>query len=540
MHHVTSTWALSYCLADPALRADPIFTADSSSAHEAFRVLTDIAAAARAADHPLGRARRTIAAGWSADEPHAAAARLLEAHADTAHTCALIAGAARRVAEAIDAAHVSARAAYADADTAIAARDLLYYRQELGLYPGWDLPTMIITDVERQRVDGGRRDVVAALDLALDRVYRTLDSGVAAIARSLDAAPWDVLPAEARPHVSHGADERNQANLAALRADLEGPSGPARELAIAVNRALLETAAAGQTAQLLVYDPTDPPGQGSVAIAIGDVDAASSVAVVTPGIMNSPTTIGDSIPLAAQLNDAVVAEAGVAHGTTATVLWWGYDIPVSWPDDPKPRPSGFSTREKVWDTMLATGAIGADVAGARLAAFTTSLRAVMPVAARLTLVGHSWSSMVVSQAALRLGKSAQVDNIVLLGAPGAGYLIRTAQDYEAVDTDQVYVIAQPNDPVPMSITDDMVDMTIPAMQELRKRMLGADPGAFGPDPASAAFGAQVVDAVPDHPSHLPISFGAHALSTYLSGDSLAAVAAVAAGHGSEVPLRRRS
>lgn len=538
MAHITSSWAATYCLEDPARTADPIFAADSSSADEARHILTSISGATLEADHPLNRARRTVAGAWSAEQPCAAATRLVAAHADTAHTCAAIADVAQRVVHVIAAAHSAARQAYADADAAILAHDLTHYRQELGTYPGWDLPTMVITAAERERVDSGRQAVIARLNVALFATYRDLDSGAADAGRSLASAPWESLPAAARPAVGHPADDQNQANLALLRRDLSDPAGPRYALALAVDQALRKAEAAGQTAQLLGYEPTDPPGQGSVAIAIGDVDAATSVSVVVPGIGNSPATIGESIPSAGLLNDEVIAQAGAAQGTSATVLWWGYDIPLSWPDDVAPAPEGSSRAHHLSDTAMATSAFGAVQAGKRLTAFTASLRRVMPSTSRLTLIGHSWGSLVVSQAALRTDRNVRVDDVVLAASPGVGFQLESADDYVAVDADHVYVVALPKDPVTMSLTDKMADAPFPLNGALRKKIFGVDPGPFGPDPADESFGANVIDVPSEQGSILPISLSVHALTNYLSGESLQAIAAVAAGNGPEIRLRQ--
>lgn len=538
MSHLTSSWAFQYCLVDPARAADELLAADDAAARAADATLRSVSVTTGLADHPLGLARRAISHSWSAEQPCNAAHALIEAHRTVSDACGRASGVARNLAAAITAAHDAVRGAYAAADATIAAQQLREYSTTV-IYPyGPRWPSAVVTPEERHRVDSGRQAVIAALDRAIRAAAQRLDADAIEARHRLGDDPWSGLPGFAQPAVPHGAADSDHLNRQALLDDLVSSSSARRELAAAVSRALDDAAAQGQTAQLLVYDPDDPPTQGSVAIAIGNVDAATNVAVVVPGVGNSPATIGDSIPAAGLLNDEIIAQAGSAQGTAATVLWWGYDIPISWPDDPTPDSGGLSREEMISDTVLAMNAFGAATAGKRLAAFTATLRTAMPAAAQLTLIGHSWGSMVVSQAALRMGKDEGVDYIVEIGSPGAGYQIETARDYSAVDADHVYAVALPKDPVPLPLTDIVADFPYPMNPLLRRRIFGVDTGPFGPDPANEAFGARVIDVPSEHRSRLPLSIGTHALSNYLSGESLSAVAAVAAGKGSDIPLRR--
>lgn len=533
MPHITSSWAPRYCLVDPAVQADEIRAADSTAARAAGELLSAIGDAAREAEHPLARASRTVAEGWSAQQPTTASVALVAAFATTDRSCAALTGAATCLTAALGTAHHAVREAYEDADAAIASRDLLDYRQEWVAYPGAEMPIAVITPEERHRVDSGRTDVVATLGFAVGAAHRSLTDGAVVAGRMLPAEPWAGLPASILQELPRGTAATDRTNRQALAADLASADARRRELAASVILALDDAAARGQTAQLLVYDPDDPPAQGAVAISLGNLDTAADVAVVVPGVGNSPTAIGDSLATVGRLGDEVQQQGGRDRGPTATVLWFGYDIPASWPSDA----GTTSLAQKIADSGLALNAVNADTAADRLRAFTGTLRTVIPQAASLTLIGHSWGSIVVSQALRKMGRSAGVSRAVSMGSPGAGYLVSTANDYAAVDASEVYVVALPGDPVPTGFVDSLADTAIPLAPMLRRKLFGADPGPYGVDPAAPDFGATVIDVPSAHRAAFGYSLANHSLDNYLDGESLAAVAAVVAGNGAEVPVR---
>lgn len=151
--------------------------------------------------------------------------------------------------------------------------------------------------------------------------------------------------------------------------------------------------------------------------------------------------------------------------------------------------------------------------------------------ARLVLVGHSYGSTVTSAAAGDLPKGAGVDAVVLLGSPGAGFASDRASDYSAVDPNHVFVVRFPDDPVTSPVLDGALD-------EIGMAPEGEEGQPFGPDPATREFGAQLVDVDSNHPTQGSFDFDQHALTNYLDGASLNAVAAVVAGQYSHVPIRQ--
>lgn len=142
--------------------------------------------------------------------------------------------------------------------------------------------------------------------------------GSAAGAAGLDFRP--TMLGSAAAEIDRRARDR-------LAADLQGDSAWHQTFAVSILEALTVAEAAGGGAQLLVYDPDAFRGQGRVAIAVGDVSAADHVAILTPGIATSPTELAAAVPTAAALR--TTAEQVATGESTAVVLWFGYDIPVS-------------------------------------------------------------------------------------------------------------------------------------------------------------------------------------------------------------------
>ncbi|MDT0349806.1 alpha/beta hydrolase [Pseudonocardia charpentierae] len=137
------------------------------------------------------------------------------------------------------------------------------------------------------------------------------------------------------------------------------------------------------------------------AVAVGDVDAAEHVAVLTPGFGN--TVRGDLTGVADQA-DALRARSLAAldgagrHGeSVAAVAWLGYDVPVG---------------------LLGVGTPDAARAGgADLARFYEGVDASRRTDPHLTALGHSYGSLTTGYA---LQQAVGVDDAVLFGSPGIG------------------------------------------------------------------------------------------------------------------------
>jgi pimeloyl-ACP methyl ester carboxylesterase len=146
---------------------------------------------------------------------------------------------------------------------------------------------------------------------------------------------------------------------------------------------------------------SDHHGDGRIVAVVGDLRTAEHIAVIIPGasttLDNFDRGLGGVVRRspywqATQLHTAARA-AGVR---VAAIAWLGYDPP-----------DGIG---------LAAARSDHAVEGARaLAGFVTELTGHRP-SASITLIGHSYGSLVIAYAAARL--PAQVTDLVALGSPG--------------------------------------------------------------------------------------------------------------------------
>ncbi|PSK97378.1 alpha/beta hydrolase family protein [Murinocardiopsis flavida] len=145
----------------------------------------------------------------------------------------------------------------------------------------------------------------------------------------------------------------------------------------------------------------DPAGTGRVVQALGDVDDADHIAVVVPGtgqnrdnFRTNGSADDSAVPLAN--GRALYREARLRDpdAKVAVVVWLGYQPPQMF--DPRAAVNGQA-------------AVGAD----ELARFRTRL----PADAHVTLVCHSYGTVVCGRAATRPGVA---DDVVALASPGMG------------------------------------------------------------------------------------------------------------------------
>ena len=235
-------------------------------------------------------------------------------------------------------------------------------------------------------------------------------------------------------------------------------------------------------ASLLVYRPGAFGGQGRVAVAVGDLDRADHVAVLVPGLGSTvPGSVRGLTADAARLVDR--ARSDSPGDVTAVVAWTGYDAP----------------------TLARVASDASALAGGRLlAADLRGLEAARPTPPHLTAVGHSYGSTTVG-AALRDHRTG-VDDVVLLGSPGAGVDRAAALGLRA---GHVWVGSASRDPV------GYLDR-------------------FGTDPAHAEFGAVRFRAedLARHPAALDLAD--HSRYYAPGGESLDNVVQVVVGDGADV------
>jgi hypothetical protein len=218
----------------------------------------------------------------------------------------------------------------------------------------------------------------------------------------------DGLPGWAR-------DQANRTDLAVALQQLP-PGSTGHEMAWSVQVALSQVEDTGRTAQLLQFDPE----ADLVAVSVGDLDTATAVGVLVPGIETTPG--GDLFALVV----AATATAAAPAAAVAVVAWLGYRTP---------------RLTSMWSSQLAQqGGPALDRALDGMAAARSAPGAVAP-GPRTTVIAHSYGTLVTSRAVQAPGRLA-ADAVVLLGSPGTE--ATTAGELEVAE---VYGAWSPADPV---------------------------------------------------------------------------------------------
>jgi hypothetical protein len=210
------------------------------------------------------------------------------------------------------------------------------------------------------------------------------------------------------------------------------------------HRAGVERALAARSRGLLSFDGR---GEGQVVEVLGDLARADRVAVLVPGSDTSLDTYDRFRAGALALHRRLTADT---TAPTAVVAWLGYKTPGT-----------------VSAAVLTTGR--ADEGATRLREFLRTLRGITRPRTGVTLLCHSYGSVVCARAAA----GAPVDDLALIGSPGTGAdsvadLHTTARVWAARGSDD-WVAEVPH---------------------IRADLLGTTVG-FGTDPVSPAFGARV-------------------------------------------------
>ncbi|MFJ8108874.1 alpha/beta hydrolase [Streptomyces sp. NPDC096132] len=212
------------------------------------------------------------------------------------------------------------------------------------------------------------------------------------------------------------------------------------------HRAAADRELAAPTHKLLAFDGR---GDGRATEVFGDLAHADRVAVLIPGSDTSLDTYGRFRAGAAALHERLTRRTG-AGSRTAVVAWLGYTTPGT-----------------VSTTVLTP--TRADEAAPELRDLVGELRAVTGSGTRISLLCHSYGSVVCGRAAPGL----DVDDIALLGSPGTGVdeaagLHTRARVWAARGADD-WVADVPH------VSADLFGTTV----------------GFGTDPVSPAFGARV-------------------------------------------------
>ncbi|MFI1369132.1 alpha/beta hydrolase [Streptomyces griseochromogenes] len=291
-------------------------------------------------------------------------------------------------------------------------------------------------------------------------------------ARPAIPAPPPATLAPLAPSTLHTAYEANRAD-AAEAARMAAAHGD-------THRAAADRALASPSRHLLSFDGR---GAGQATEILGDLTRADHVAVLVPGSDTSIDTYDRFHRAAAALYEDLTHRA--PGGTrVAVVAWLGYRTPGT-----------------VSTTVTTT--TRADEAAPRLRALVRQLHTLAPARARVSLLCHSYGSVVCGRAAAGL----PVDDIVLVGSPGTG-------------ADSVAALRTPARVWAARGSSDWVAH----VPHVRADLLGVTVG-FGTDPVSRAFGARVFDAA-----------GADHSGYFTPGSaSLANLARITLGETSEVP-----
>lgn len=203
-----------------------------------------------------------------------------------------------------------------------------------------------------------------------------------------------------------GAAIAGQSGLAPWHPEVRDPA--ALTQMYDVNRRAMQRAGApfsqwtGQGRQFLAFDPH---GRGRIVEVFGDLASADRIAVLVPGVgtraNNFNTGLGD-VPdraPAVQARALYDATAAAAPGQrVAVIAWLGYDAP-----------QGVG-RSAAREELARAGATS-------LNEFAQDLATLRPNA-RMTVIGHSYGSVVAGLAAADL--PSQVEDLVVVGSPGMG------------------------------------------------------------------------------------------------------------------------
>ncbi len=211
-------------------------------------------------------------------------------------------------------------------------------------------------------------------------------------------------------------------------------------------RAAADRAMAAPSRRFLSFDGR---GSGQATEVFGDLAHADRVAVLVPGSDTSLDTYDRFRTAARALYERLVRQA--ADGTAvAVVAWLGYETPAT-----------------VSTTVTTTGR--ANEAAPKLSAFIRRLQALTGGKAHLSVLCHSYGSVVCGRAAPGL----DVDDIALIGSPGTG-----ADSAAALRTPARVWAARGGDDWVAEVPHVRIDL------------LGTTVG-FGTDPVSPSFGARV-------------------------------------------------
>ncbi|WKU02437.1 alpha/beta hydrolase [Micromonospora sp. HUAS LYJ1] len=286
--------------------------------------------------------------------------------------------------------------------------------------------------------------------------------------------PRDGVPAAARDQANRLLLAGHREALLAERRALSASGSGGRSGLRRIDRALaaldgLAGRLAGTTGPRPYLLGLDPRGDGRAIVALGNPDRAHRVLTYVPGMTSDLADVPGELGRAARVQDRCTALAPGEE--TAAVLWLDYDAP----------------------DFLAEASSPAQArdAGPGLHRFQEGLRATHEgPAARQTVLGHSYGSLVVGSAARDHGLAA--DALAFVGSPGVG-------------VDRAGALGLPPGQVWSSTAgDDVIRLVEPPRDLAGRAVLATSPLAsaasllrpddhrlwFGHDPSDPGFGGR--------------------------------------------------
>lgn len=225
--------------------------------------------------------------------------------------------------------------------------------------------------------------------------------------------------------------------------------------------------------KLLVMD-TQTGRQARAAVAVGDPDTADHIAVTTPGINTTATSITGMTDEATALRRETLDQlkgAGRTGESVAAIAWIGYDPPQI--NDTQ---GASQNAAGVWDVMHDDQARD----GARsLARFYDGLANThQGPAAEVTAIGHSYGSLTTGLALQEPGDHG-ITNAIFYGSPG----IEASTPAElGVQPGHVFTMETPNDPIQWVYDGPAILNGVPFVNFWARDVFGL--GDFGPNPAT--------------------------------------------------------
>jgi hypothetical protein len=215
----------------------------------------------------------------------------------------------------------------------------------------------------------------------------------------------------------------------------------------------------------------DLGGEGRTVVALGDPDRAAQVLTHVPGMTADLASAGGELSRAERV--AVRATELDPARATSAVLWLDYDAP-DFVDEAARRAQ-------------------AEAGAPALRRFQEGLRAAHDGPARLTVLGHSYGSLVVGAAAATPGLAA--DGVVFVGSPGVG--VESARQLH-LPADRVWSTTSRADVIqyapvaPESVVKDLaLSRLVPGAGALLTFGTPEDELWHGHNPSDPAFGSRV-------------------------------------------------